>query len=217
MGYYTEDEAREETERDVLGAWRGAGNYRIGWSDQGRGGAVEWYDSPQELADTMLGYNLDATETHLPWCEAMPSKADIRAERERMGLSQTDLAEHVGVQTRTVKRWEDPQHFYEPPEDLYETMDELAEQFDRAVREGVEQAHRMLEQVGGEPRITLPYWKRQDQYDELRGDGGYYGMANAITREVARVLNAEGHETRYEYPESESNPYHGAARHLGEE
>lgn len=216
MGYYTEQEAREQTERDVSGAWRGAGRYRIGWSDMGRGGEVAWYDTPQILADTMLGYNMDATETHLPWCEALPSKADVRAERERMGLSQSEVAESLNVQTRTVKRWEDPQSYYEPPEDLFEALDEFAEEFDRAVREGVGQAHRMLEQVG-EARVTLTYWKRQDQYDRLRGDGGYYGMANAITREVARQLNAEGHETAYEYPESEANPYHEAARQLDEE
>jgi len=39
--------------------------------------------------------------------ELVTSTADqVRAQRERLGLTQTQLAERLGVHTRTITRWE---------------------------------------------------------------------------------------------------------------
>ena len=42
------------------------------------------------------------------------TKADFRATRETIGLTQGDVAEACGVSLRTVKRWEHPD-WPEPP------------------------------------------------------------------------------------------------------
>ena len=218
MGYYTHDEAAEEVERDLEGNWHGAGRYRIRFGDGGQSYDPVWYDSPEELADDLLSAYGDATETHLPYVEALPSKAEFRARREALGLSQTDVAEEVFVQTRTVKRWEDPTSDYWPTDDAWEYLEDCETDFEKAVNEAAGIVKKTAKDRGKLPKtVTFTYWRTQQQYDELRGDGGRFGMANAIARKTAERVRELGCEPRLEYPESGANIYHEAARDLGAE
>ena len=53
------------------------------------------------------------------------TKADFRALREELGLSQTDLGRALGVKTLTVKRWEkDGPDGFLVPDDVWDSIDE---------------------------------------------------------------------------------------------
>ena len=53
------------------------------------------------------------------------TKADFRALREELGLSQTDLGLALGVKTLTVKRWEkDGPEGFLVPDDAWDSIDE---------------------------------------------------------------------------------------------
>ena len=43
--------------------------------------------------------------------------AEFRAMREQVGLSQADVADTLGVNVRSVKRWEDPEYPFQLQED----------------------------------------------------------------------------------------------------
>jgi DNA-binding transcriptional regulator YiaG len=40
----------------------------------------------------------------------MPRRIDVKAMRDEMGLSRSEMAEKLGVHERTVKRWEEADH-----------------------------------------------------------------------------------------------------------
>lgn len=209
MGYYESDEIEDMVSEDVADAWEGEGTYQVSYSDGGQAYEPRWYGTSDELADDLRGAYADATETHLPYAERVEdeepetrTKADFAALRETVGLTQANLADDLGVNPRSVKRWEQPgMEGYEPPADAWDVLDSYAETQRQMVEHCRETAMQAREQTGRMPdAVTLTYWRSQEQYDELGRDRGWYGVANANARAVAAELARYGFAVRFAYP-----------------
>ena len=127
------------------------------------------------------------------------TKADFRAIRETIGLTQGDVAKALGVALRTVKRWEHPDR-QEPPEDAGAWLLDMQERHDAAVDAMVDEAMALVREHGLEV-VSITYYRDQSQYDALGREQGPYGFANSVAREVALDLAVEGIETEFRYPD----------------
>ena len=127
------------------------------------------------------------------------TKADFRAIRETIGLTQGDVAKALGVALRTVKRWEHPDR-QEPPEDACEWLLGMLERHDTLVDAMVDRALAAAGR-GDLDVVAITYYREQSQYDALGRDDGPYGFVNSIAREVALDLAVEGIETEFRYPD----------------
>ena len=135
------------------------------------------------------------------------SKADFKALRERVGLLQTDVAKTLGVNVRSVKRWEDPSFPNRAPEDAWAMLDEAMDMQKRQVSYACAVVAQQVESFGMEP-VTVPitYYRDQAMYDEFGRDPGPFGQANANARAVAAALEQRGIKVTFNYP------LHGAIR-----
>lgn len=135
------------------------------------------------------------------------TKAQFRAIRERIGVTQKMLANHFGNDISTVKRWEKPGYF-NPPEDVCEWLETMLEAHMQAVDTVMKTLDKTLEEAvesQGKPptHINLFYYRSQEHFDRLGRDKGNYSVVNARTREVAVLLEARGIKVRFLYPEDD--------------
>nr|DAH85370.1 MAG TPA: protein of unknown function (DUF4447) [Caudoviricetes sp.] len=206
MSCYDSDEIEDMVREDVEDAWEGEGWYQVSYSDGGQSYDERWYGTSDELADDLRGAYEDATETHLPYAERVEreerTKADFAALRETVGLTQANLADDLGVNPRSVRRWEQPgQEGYEPPAEAWEVLDRYADLRRQMVDHARETVMRAGERMGGQPgQVVLTYYRSQEQYDDLGRDEGWYGVANANARAVAAELAHYGVRACFRYP-----------------
>lgn len=131
------------------------------------------------------------------------SKAQFRATRERCGISQQTLADRFGKTVRTVKRWEKPGEA-DPPAVVQEWLEQMLESHGEAVKTALDAVAETAERQGGGPsHVDLLYYRGQSHYDEFGRDKGDYAIVNARSREIAVVLEAQGIEVRFKYPEDD--------------
>ena len=121
------------------------------------------------------------------------TKAAFKALRELVGLSQTAIADHFDLQTRSVSRWEHPDTPWGPPADVWLQAELVTT---------------ALAAAEGKEAIQLTYWRSQAQYDALGREPGPYTVANANTRLVAWMLSSLGVEVSFAYPDDPDNIYH---------
>lgn len=130
-------------------------------------------------------------------------KAQFRAIRERCGISQKVLANHFRVNLETVKRWEKPNGL-PIPEDVSAWMMSILSMHRNAVETALDAVDSMIERQGSEPdHIDLMYYRSQAHYDKFGRDEGDYAIVNARSREIGAILEAEGIEARFRYPEDD--------------
>ena len=133
----------------------------------------------------------------------MGENAWFRATREMLGLTQQDVADAADVRILTVKRWERGDQ--EPPVDVVGWLEDLSETQSATVEAAVGAAVASAPPHGS---VQLTYYRTQQQYDELGGDPGPAGMANANARLVAARLDALGYTVGWAYPDDQENVYH---------
>lgn len=128
------------------------------------------------------------------------SKAELRATRERLGVTQAHLAKVMGVEVRSVKRWESPSAPQQAPADVWAYLGELLRTQDEAVDTALEVA-----QASPADMVRMPYWASQADYDANHGgpDAGPYRVANATALAVAITLEAHGYGVEW----SNANPH----------
>ena len=138
------------------------------------------------------------------------TKANLRALRDLVGYSQQDLAGALGVNPRSVKRWEDPDGEYWAPDAAWEVLEHALDVQRQMVDYAVAQCERVSEEAGRMPSsVPVTYFRDQRMYDEWGRDPGSYGIANANARAVWRELDAMGYpvEMRYPVPEAEKHDH----------
>ena len=131
------------------------------------------------------------------------SKAQFRETRERCGISQQMLASKAGVKVLSVKRWEKPGDA-EPPADVQAWLESMLTQHVEAVEAALDAVDEMTETQGHAPsHVDLLYYRSQEHYDRYGRDKGDYAIVNARSREIAAILEAQGIEARFRYPEDD--------------
>lgn len=62
-----------------------------------------------------------------------------------------------------------------------------------------------IEEVQGNPpdHVDLLYYRSQEHYDRYGRGKGDYAIVNARSREIAAILEAQGIEARFRYPEDD--------------
>lgn len=116
------------------------------------------------------------------------SKADFKALREMVGMSQQALADALHVDKRSIQRWEAHGNAWEPPADAWDVLDAARERQRWTVANAIEIAN---EPGNLHAPVLLTYWKSQEDY-ERAGHGGDYQMANANARIIAAILDGDG-------------------------
>ena len=128
------------------------------------------------------------------------SKADFRALRETVGLSQQDMADALEVDIRSVKRWEAPNYDNQPVSAAWALLERYHALHVRAVEIAVEQVERIISKLGHAPQsVRVTYWRDQAEYDVHGRDRGPFGVANANSRAVAEALRQYGVMTEFVY------------------
>lgn len=121
--------------------------------------------------------------------------AEFRAIRETVGMTQGMLAAELGVEARSVRRWESPSAPQVPPQDAWDVLDYALTNQRHAVAAALGEVDRMAQERGAYPdHVTLPYWPSQAAYDvgHYVDDGGDWRMANATNRMLAYALHERG-------------------------
>lgn len=112
----------------------------------------------------------------------MRSKVEFKALREMCGITQSAMARELGVEVRSVKRWESAIAPQVPPQDAWDMLD--AAYADHLAR--VDE----LVRSGG----ALAYWESDAAYVSFGPGGGPmdHRMANADARAAADRMVASG-------------------------
>lgn len=122
------------------------------------------------------------------WSE---SKAWMRATRERIGMTQHDVAVLANLTVDMVKKYESEKYRIQPLERMREMLEHYLAEHRRAVAAIVER-HR------GEERATLSFSRVSDLPDWIKAEASAKRHAAAV-REAAVLLEAEGVAVDYTY------------------
>lgn len=122
------------------------------------------------------------------WSE---SKAWIRATRERIGMTQHDVAVLANLTVDMVKKYESEKYRIQPSERMREMLEHYLAEHRRAVAAIVER-HR------GEERATLSFSRVSDLPDWIKAEASAKRHAAAV-REAAVLLEAAGVAVDYTY------------------
>ena len=117
--------------------------------------------------------------------KCLRSKAEFRANRERLGATQDDFAQALNVAVRTIKRWESPD-FQNPPEDAWAHLNDLREDHELAAAEIARKLDEIFALAQRE-LLVLPYYRVAE---DNCPPAGVSGMSNAQLREAAALCKA---------------------------
>jgi transcriptional regulator with XRE-family HTH domain len=143
------------------------------------------------------------------------SKANFKALRERVGMSQQDVADALGVSCRTVKRWEHEADRREPPADAFNLLRERLGTQRQMVEYMVDVCERVTRERGLSPSdlgVPITYYRDQAMYDRYGRDLGLFSIANANSRAVAQALEERGYAVEFRYPCEDVDSSISAAR-----
>lgn len=128
------------------------------------------------------------------WSE---SKAWMRATRERIGMTQHDVAVLANLTVDMVKKYESEKYRIQPSDRMKDMLEHYLAEHRRAVAAIVER-HR------GEERATLSFSRVSDLPDWIKAEASAKRHAAAV-REAAVLLEAEGVAVDYTYLPEETD------------
>lgn len=126
------------------------------------------------------------------------TKADFRALRESLGMTQQDVADEAGVAVRTVKRWESPDG-QDAPEDVVAFLVACKTAMDADVALYLDVVRKETDK---EATVMVPYYRTQEDLDAVQINQGAdlpVGYVNALSRRIAERLSDEGYDVSFEY------------------
>lgn len=139
-------------------------------------------------------------------------KADFKAQRERLGLSQQDVADALDVNIKTVKNWENPkQPRYRISDAAWEYLDRALDMQEQQVAYARSVVEKRIAELGREPTaISITYYRDQATYDRFGREAGPFGQANANARAIACELERMGIQVEFRYPDDGAIPTSGS-------
>lgn len=139
-------------------------------------------------------------------------KADFKAQRERLGLSQQDVADALGINIKTVKNWENPkQPRYRVSDAAWEYLDRALDMQAQQVAYARSVVEKRIAELGREPAmISITYYRDQATYDRFGREEGPFGQANANARAIACELERMGIQVEFRYPDDGAIPTPGS-------
>lgn len=126
------------------------------------------------------------------------TKADFRALREYLGMTQQDVADEAGVSVRTVKRWESPDG-QDAPDDVLSYLMACRTAMDADVALYLDVVHKEADKGA---TVMVPYYRTQEDLDSVQIKQGAdlpVGYVNALSRRIAERLSGEGYDVSFEY------------------
>ena len=136
------------------------------------------------------------------------TKANFKALRETVGMSQQYLADILGVNVRSIKRWENPKatDYGVAPQDAWDVLEDARKAQKTIVEMGVKQVKQLEKRMSEESdadlnEVGLTYWFSENEYEKAHpGQGREWQMANANSRMVAFELEKLGYSVNFDFP-----------------
>lgn len=114
----------------------------------------------------------------------MNEKAEFRLLREAVGMTQAAMARELGVEVRSVKRWESQEAPQAPPQDAWNLLEGALAEQDRAVSAAL-----------AAPASRIPYWTSDGEHAQWADDpSADWRMDNATLRRIWAALRDLGSE-----------------------
>lgn len=132
-------------------------------------------------------------ERRIEWLQERPCtecwKKERAAEAEaRKNKEAAMIVEKLGNDAADVQAW----------------LESMLTQHVEAVEAALDAVDEMTETQGHAPsHVDLLYYRSQEHYDRYGRDKGDYAIVNARSREIAAILESEGIEARFRYPEDD--------------
>ena len=82
--------------------------------------------------------------------------AEFRAIRETVGMTQGMLADALGVEPRSVRRWESPSAPQVPPQDAWDVLDSALDTQRQGIASALGEIDRMAQERGHAPLLAEP-------------------------------------------------------------
>lgn len=131
----------------------------------------------------------------------MHTKAGFRALRELCGLSQLEVADHLGKNVSTVKKWESEKYTQVIPSQSWDFLEDTWSHLQDAADHAVSQIINDLDSGQITQPVQLPYYRSRVQYER---SGAHvfddFGCTDALSRLVALRLDALGIDVEMRYP-----------------
>lgn len=130
-------------------------------------------------------------------------KADFKARREQLGLTQQDVAQALTVNVKTVKNWENPRQTRCRISDAaWEYLDRAADMQAQQVAYARSVIEAQSEALAGNTIVVpITYYRDQATYDRFGREAGPFGQANANARAIASELERMGIQVEFRYPD----------------
>lgn len=121
-------------------------------------------------------------------------KERLRALRLMLMLTQSQLADLIGVKVLSVKRWESPDYDREPPAGVLDELEKL-------IAEKRKRVAALLDMADEHPDIPvlLPLYRDREHYLETHADANLWQLVNAISLSVGEQLLADGRGVNFTY------------------
>jgi transcriptional regulator with XRE-family HTH domain len=131
---------------------------------------------------------------------ATRSKADFKALRDLLGVTQREIADACAVTPLTVKNWENPGEMFPPSRQAWQWLEDQWREASRRADETVGLARDAG--AGRRGPVILTYWRDGAQYRRAHATVSWR-FENAVTRITAERLRAAGIEASIMFAETE--------------
>ena len=132
------------------------------------------------------------------------TKSNFRALREMVGMSQGHLAMVCGINSRNVRRWEDPKEQGCQPRDFaWDVLEDARKAQLAAYDAAITAVEDVSDDAGHAPKsVKLTYWPDAITYAHAHptDDPAGWQMANATARLAGHMLEEMGYEVEFGFP-----------------
>lgn len=130
------------------------------------------------------------------------TKANFKALREMSGMSQSLLADMLGVRELSVKRWESRNQPQMPPEAAWAIVENYIGNMQRAMQTAFDVIDNPANGLAEPKAVSLTYWQNAAHFKQAHPeeDERLWQLANATSRAIATELMLEGVEFNFDFP-----------------